>query len=146
MAQQTYRDLVVWQQSIELIAMLYQETKAFPSDETFGLTSQMRRSAVSIAANIAEGYGRLSGGDYLRFLSIARGSLLETETHLYIALRLQYLDESTFDRCWQQTQQVSRLLNGLIRSVRERNAELREDQAIYDTYEDGSDDRNAFLL
>ena len=81
----SYRDLVVWQKAMELVAEIYQRTRAFPMDEMFGLVSQMRRAAVSIPSNIAEGYGRASTGEYKQFLGHARGSLWEVETQILIA-------------------------------------------------------------
>ncbi|MDD4891723.1 MAG: four helix bundle protein, partial [Phycisphaerae bacterium] len=91
MAIRSYRDLEVWQKGTDLVVEVYRLAKLFPSDEIFGLTSQIRRSSVSVPANTAEGHGRLHRGDYVRHLSIARGSLAETETHLLLALRLEYI-------------------------------------------------------
>jgi four helix bundle protein len=118
MPAQHYRKLEVWQRSMDLVAAVYQVTAAFPSQEMFGLTSQLRRSVVSIPANIAEGQGRLHRGDFLHHLSIARGSLTESETHLLIAERLGYLNPEGLAGVWEQCQEVGRLLNGLIRSLR----------------------------
>jgi four helix bundle protein len=84
----SYRELAVWQRSIELTVALYKLTRAFPRDEIFGLTSQLRRASVSIASNIAEGYGRGSKGEYRNFLGMARGSALEVQTQLVIAREL----------------------------------------------------------
>jgi four helix bundle protein len=84
----SYRDLVVWQRSIELTVVIYKLTRAFPREETFGLSSQLRRASVSTASNIAEGYGRGSKGEYRNFLGIARGSALEVQTQLVIARQL----------------------------------------------------------
>lgn len=83
-----HRDLDVWQKSIELVEHVYLLSAQFPSDERFGLTSQIRRSAVSVPANIAEGAGRNGAREFVRFLGIARGSLAETETHLTLSVRL----------------------------------------------------------
>jgi four helix bundle protein len=87
---ESYRELVVWQQSIQLCVSIYHVTAGFPREELFGLTSQLRRSAVSIPSNIAEGYGRASKGEYKHFLSIARGSNHEAQTQLVIAKELKY--------------------------------------------------------
>jgi four helix bundle protein len=87
---QTYKELDVWKAAVDLVEQVYVLTRGFPPDEKFGLVAQMRRAAVSIPANIAEGYGRTHRGDYLHHLSFARGSLLELETHLTIALRLGF--------------------------------------------------------
>ncbi len=119
MKPQNYRDLHVWQRSIELVATIYQMTKAFPDDERFGLTNQIRRSAVSIPSNTAEGFGRLSTGDYARFLTIARGSLLELETQLIIAQRLDYL-QTDFDQLWKEMQIIGRMLYKLLISVQQK--------------------------
>lgn len=117
MAAQHYRKLEVWQRSMDLVSAVYQVTANFPSQEVFGLTSQLRRAAVSVPANIAEGQGRLHRGDFLHHLSIARASLTESETHLLIAERLGYLSPDALAGVWEQCQEVGRLLNGLIRSL-----------------------------
>jgi four helix bundle protein len=114
---QTYRDLEVWQKSMELVEECYRLTKHVPQDELFGLTSQLRRAVVSIPANIAEGHGRLHWADYRRHLSIARGSLMEVETLLHVAVRVEYLDRTQVKAAWNRAQEVGRLLNGLIRSL-----------------------------
>jgi len=88
----SYRELLVWQRAIELTVVLYKLTRAFPRAETFGLSSQLRRASVSIASNIAEGYGRASKGEYRSFLGMARGSTLEVQTQLVIARKLGYGD------------------------------------------------------
>jgi len=125
---QTYRDLEVWQKSMDLVVEIYRLATLFPPKEQFGLTSQIQRAAVSIPANIAEGHGRLHRGDYVRFLSIARGSLTEAETHLQIAVRLGYLDRDRAKQVWALFQDVGRLLNGLIRSLdtKGRRARIRK--------------------
>jgi four helix bundle protein len=102
---------------MDLVVEIYRLSKAFPRDEQFGLTNQVRRAAVSVPANIAEGYGRLRKGDFLRFLSISRGSLAEVEAHLQIAFRLDYLKRDDLKPVWSEIQEVGRLLNGLIRSL-----------------------------
>jgi len=118
---QSYRELDVWQKSMDVVVDVYRLTKQFPAEERFGLTNQIQRSAVSIPANIAEGFGRLHHADYLRFLSIARGSLMETETHLQIAVRLDYIDREQTKPTWNGLQDVGRLLNGLIRALRKKD-------------------------
>lgn len=92
----SYKDLVVWQKGMELVSRIYLITKRFPSAEQFGLTSQIQRAAVSIPANIAEGYGRNTKNEYANFLRIARGSLTELETLLLIAKQQSYCSESDF--------------------------------------------------
>ena len=114
----SYRDLDVWQKSMDAAVVVYQITKSFPADERFGLINQVRRAVASIPANIAEGHGRLHKLDYVRFLSIARGSLMEVETHLQLALRLEYITRDQLKPIWSGLQEVGRLLNGLIRSLR----------------------------
>jgi four helix bundle protein len=116
---QTYKELKVWQKAVDLVEQVYLLTRSFPSDEKFGLVSQMRRAAVSVPANIAEGYGRTHRGDYLRYLSVSRGSLLELETHLEIARRLQFADEEHSTVLGQRIQEVDRMLFGLIESLSE---------------------------
>ena len=118
---QTYRDLIVWQKSMDLVVSIYQLTRYFPDSERFGLISQIQRSAVSVPSNIAEGYGRVSGGDYNRFLLIARGSLMEIETQLHIVHRLQFVNTSQFEPVWEQTQEIGRMLHGLVRAVQRTN-------------------------
>ena len=87
----TYRDLLVWQKAMALVTEVYKTTKSFPKDETYGIVSQMRRCAVSIPSNIAEGYGRNSSSDYVRFLRMAMGSLYELQTQFDISLNLGYV-------------------------------------------------------
>jgi four helix bundle protein len=117
MALQSYRDLVAWQKAMDLVAEVYLLTKALPKDELYGLTSQMRRAAVSIPANIAEGYGRLHRKEYINHLSIARGSLMELETQVELTVRLKYLEREQIRTAWTLAQEVGKLLNSLIRSL-----------------------------
>ncbi len=114
----SYQDLEVWQRAMELALICYRATEQFPRSETFGLASQLQRAAVSVPANIAEGRGRRSTGDFLRFLSIASGSLAETETHLLLAHRLGYLPEERLQSLLVLTARIGRMLNGLRRSLR----------------------------
>jgi four helix bundle protein len=116
---QTYRDLEVWQKSMDMVEEIYRLTKRFPQDEQFGLTSQIRRAGVSVPANIAEGYGRLHRKEYINHLSIAQGSLLEAETHLQIAVRLEYLEREQVKHLWGLMQDVGKMLRRLINSLRE---------------------------
>ena len=115
---QSYEDLIVWQKAIELEVETYRITEALPSDERFGLISQMRRAAVSIAANIAEGHGRHHGDDFRQFLSIARGSLKELETYFVLAERLGFLHKSRLRRARSLCNEVSRMLSTLHRKLR----------------------------
>lgn len=112
-----YRDLIAWQKAMELVKGLYPLTKQFPDDERFGLTSQLRRAAVSVPSNIAEGQGRLTSGEFKQFLGHARGSLFETETQLILAADFGYLANTDADLLLNQSGEVSRILNGLIQSL-----------------------------
>jgi four helix bundle protein len=132
MALKTYRDLEVWQKSMDLVMSVYQLTKSFPEDERFGLTGQIRRAAVSIPANIAEGYGRTHRGDYLRHLSIARGSLAELETHLVIAVRLEYISREDGVDTWHLAQDTGKLLNRLISSLKETGTHCADEAPPYE--------------
>ena len=118
MAIRTYRNLDVWQRAIELVESVYLLTAKFPPTEKFGLTSQIQRAAVSIAANIAEGYGRSHRGDYLHHLSISRGSLMEVETHLTLAARLKLVSRQDVIAAWKLSQQVGQMLTKLIAALR----------------------------
>jgi len=118
MALRTYRQLEVGQRSIELVEAVYRLTASLPGDEKFGLRAQLQRAAVSIPANIAEGYGRSGRGDYLHHLSIARGSLFELETHLTLAARLGLVKRSAVLNCWNLAQKVGQMLSKLIASLR----------------------------
>ncbi len=112
----TYRDLLVWQKAVTLVKDVYLETREFPKLEVYGLAAQMRRSAVSVPSNIAEGQGRLSKGEFRQFLGVARGSLLELETQIIIATYLHYIEEARSEPLVSRTQEVLRMLNGLIES------------------------------
>lgn len=98
----TYRDLIIWQKSMTLVTEVYTITTSFPACELYGLTNQMRRCAVSIPSNIAEGYGRNSTGDYKRFLQISVGSLFELQTQLEIAFNLKYIIKIFLRICFQK--------------------------------------------
>ncbi len=113
----SFRDLRIWQEGVELALAIYRITGAFPKHELYGLTSQMRRAAVSISSNIAEGKGHHSDGDFRRFLFHARGSLLELQTQIVIAQGLEYLTEGQATKLTQRTDDLGRGLNGLIQSV-----------------------------
>lgn len=111
----TFRDLIAWQRAMELVAALYEATLAMPNDERFGLTSQIRRSAVSIPSNIAEGHARQSRADYLRFLRMARGSLAEVSTQYELCLMLHMI--RPHDRVASLLSEQERILQALIRSL-----------------------------
>lgn len=114
---QSYRDLDVWKKSIQLVKACYEATKSFPKEEMFGLTSQIRRSAVSVPANIAEGRHRNTAKEILNFLKIAYGSLAELETHLIIALELNYISEAQQNTVLTQTAEIGRMINGLRKAL-----------------------------
>ena len=118
----TYRDLFVWQKSMDLVKGIYSATKSFPREELYGLTGQIRRCAVSIPSNIAEGYGRNSTTDYVRFLRIAIGSLYELQTQMEISSRLDYIEKvdhgSLSSRCVEIEKMLGSLINKLVKAAR----------------------------
>ena len=124
-----HEDLVVWQRGMDLVVAVYTITKQFPNEERFGLTNQIRRAVASVPANIAEGHGRFSRPDYLRFLAIARGSLMEVRIFLRIAERLHFIEVEQLNPVFLLADDTGRLLNGLIRSL--RGAEVREEIEPY---------------
>lgn len=113
-----YQDLIAWQKAKAFAGEIYRATESFPKAEIYGLTSQLRRAAVSVASNIAEGQGRLTKGEFCHFLGQARGSLLELETQLAISVDLKFLPQNDFERLQGLSIEVQRLLNGLIESLR----------------------------
>ena len=117
---ETHKDLRVWQQSIEMVTSIYLMTKAFPKDELFGLVSQMRRAAVSVPSNIAEGYARGSDKEKLHFLRISSGSMSEIETQLLLSLNLGYVSQEDFDELSEIVTSVWKQLNALISSLKKR--------------------------
>ncbi|MRR18662.1 four helix bundle protein [bacterium] len=112
---ESFRELIVWQRSIQLVSSIYERTNGFPQEELFGLKMQLRRCAVSVPSNIAEGYGRQHTSEYVRFLQIARGSLNELITQLEIARSLDYLQDigDTIREC----DEIGRMLNTLIKKL-----------------------------
>jgi four helix bundle protein len=117
----SYRDLIVWQKAMDFVELVYRCTKAFPKEELYGLTSQLRRAVVSVPCNIAEGHGRQSTREFLNFLSIAYGSLNEAQTQILIAERLNYLGEQERLTLFELSFEVARLLNGLSNSLAHRS-------------------------
>ncbi|MBI4165229.1 MAG: four helix bundle protein [Acidobacteria bacterium] len=115
-----YKELEVWQKAKGFAVEMYRVTESFPRTEQFGLTSQIRRAATSIAANIAEGWGRGTTGEYIHFLMIARGSSMEVETHLIIAAELGYLNEKPLDEFQERIQRIGQMLNRLIQVLKGR--------------------------
>jgi four helix bundle protein len=119
MAVQSYRELIVWQKAMKLVQSIYSLTKDFPKEEVYALTSQIRRAAVSIPSNIAEGQGRDSTKEFLHHLSIAYGSLMEVETQILIAQSLEYLKSEETNLILEKTAETGRLINGLSRSLKQ---------------------------
>lgn len=117
----SYRDLIVWQKAKRLAVHVYRQTEGFPNAEVYGLTSQIRRAAISVVSNIAEGQGRLTPGEFQQFLGHSRGSLLELETQLEIACELQLLDGEAYEELRQESYQVLGLINRLLDSLRKIN-------------------------
>jgi four helix bundle protein len=116
----SYRDLVVWRKSMAFVAEIYRCTQSFPQTELYGMISQLRRAAVSVPSNIAEGQARLSTGEFKEFLGHARGSLMEVETQILVAAELGYLKPHEVDALLGRAGEVGRLLNGLLRSLPNR--------------------------
>jgi len=115
---QSYRDLIVWQKSISLVKKIYEISRNFPEEERFVLTPQIRRSAISISSNIAEGYGRRSSKDYIRFLQISIGSLYELSTQIEIVSSLEYLSDNILVEIQTDLIEIEKMLNSLITKIR----------------------------
>ena len=116
-----FRNLLVWQKSMSLITKIYVSTKKFPKEEIYGLTSQIRRSSISIPSNIAEGFGRDSNKEYLRFLNVSIASLFELQTQLEIAKNIEYLTQEEDNNLYEDSREVERMLVAFINKVKERN-------------------------
>ena len=116
----SYRDLVVWQQAMELAKLCYFKTRSFPRTEAFGLTAQIRRAGASIPANIAEGNGRESTGSYIQFLRVAQGSLKELETHVLLAQAVELMLPADAEQILAKSERVGKLLRSLIRAMQEK--------------------------
>jgi four helix bundle protein len=117
---QSFRDLVMWQRSMQLTITVYRLTKDFPRDELYGLTSQIRRAAVSMPSNIAEGLGRLNTGEFKQFLGIARGSNAELQTHLEIARALEMGDPKLINEAEGLSREVGRMIYAAVQSLKKR--------------------------
>ena len=130
MGLRSYRDLIVWQKSMVLLVSVYQLAATFPGEERFGLANQIKRAAVSIPANIAEGYGRVHRGDYVHHLSIAKGSLAELETLLTIAVRLDFVEREETMESWDVAQEVGKMLIKMIPSLQNAR-EVAEPYPLY---------------
>jgi four helix bundle protein len=120
---ESYRDLRVWRESMTLAELCYRLTRSFPKEETFGLSSQIRRSAASVPANIAEGHGRENTRTFVQHLRIAQGSLKETETHFLLAQRVGLLPQTDTDAVMAQCETIGKMLRSLIRSMQKKAAE-----------------------
>ncbi|MEK7196520.1 MAG: four helix bundle protein [Nitrospirota bacterium] len=112
-----FKSLKVWQKAYELALQIYRKTENFPKSEIYGLSSQLQRAAISISANIAEGYERQYRKEYVQFLMISKGSLGEVETYLLFAKDLGYITQNEYDKLDEQRQETSKLLRGLINSL-----------------------------
>jgi four helix bundle protein len=122
MASSLFRDSVAWQKAMALSTSVYSTTRNFPKEEIFGLTNQLRRASVSVPSNIAEGSGRLSTGEFLQFLGIARGSVLEVQTQLELAMRLGYGSSDDLQAVQSLSVEVLRILNASIATMQLRAA------------------------
>ena len=118
MKTKSYKDLIVWQRAIELVLAIYSLTKEFPKEEQYGLISQLRRAAISIASNIAEGYARQYKLEYIQFLSMAFGSCAELETQLIIGQRLSYGVSEQYEKAFSLLEEVSKMLNSMRRTLK----------------------------
>jgi len=114
---ESYKDLIVWQKSMDLVELIYRVTEGLPARERWGLSDQMRRAAVSIPSNIAEGYGRQSSGNYKQFLATGRGSLFELETQLYICIRLNYIKQNEIEKILDKIVEIGKMLSSLISKI-----------------------------
>ena len=117
-----FKELIVWQKSVDLVTEIYRLTEHFSKKEIYGLTSQIRRSSISIPSNIAEGHSRRSSLDYIQFLKIARGSLGELETQVIISKNLKYISENEFNLLDEKIVEISKMLNSLITSIKNKNS------------------------
>lgn len=117
----SYKDLVVWQESMDLVVEIYDLIKRFPKNEEYELSSQLRRCAVSVPSNIAEGYGRNHTKDYCRFLEIARGSLYEMETQIELATRLNFISDTQLSKTIERSKEIQKMLNSLISKLKNGN-------------------------
>jgi four helix bundle protein len=118
----SFRELQVWQRSIQLATAVYRLAASFPRDEVYGLSSQMKRAAVSVASNIAEGYGRLTGGENSQFLGIARGSVLELQTQFEISRALEFGDGARLDEAEALSEEVSKMLYAMMDKLKATKA------------------------
>ena len=125
----TFEKIVAWQKAHAFVLSVYQITRMFPEDEKFGLTSQFRRAAVAIEANIAEGYKKLSKADKLRFMNISQGSIEECRDYIILSRDLGYIDDVIFSNLYGKIEEASRLLHGYCKGIINNNA-IQEDRFI----------------
>ena len=118
MEEHTFRKLLVWQKSMQLVTNVYKTAQLLPKEEMYALTSQIKKCAVSIPSNIAEGYGRETNKEYLRFLNIALSSLFELQTQLEIAYNLNYFNQDDFNLLYEQTREIERMLTSFIKKIK----------------------------
>ena len=123
----SYRDLWVWKEGMELAEVCYEVTREFPKEEMFGMTSQTRRAATAIPANVAEGRGRENSGEFVRFLRIAQGSVKELETHLILASRVKLTTEGEIAPVLKRCETIGKMLHALIRSIQKRQGAKSRD-------------------
>ena len=116
----SYQDLAVWKRAMKLTKEVYQVTRNFPADERFGLTNQIRRAAVSIPSNLAEGHARAGAAEFARFISISMGSVAELETQLMLARELEYGDPEALEKTLQDLNEIGKMLRGLAKAIQTR--------------------------
>lgn len=114
----TFRDLLIWQKSMALVTKIYLKTNTFPKEEAYNLTSQIRRCAVSIPSNIAEGYGREGNKDYLRFLNISLSSLFELQTQIEISKNIGFINDDIFKELYEDAREIERMLTSFINKIK----------------------------
>ena len=124
----THKNLIVWNKSMDLAVLVYRFTNTFPKEELYGITSQMRRAAVSIPSNIAEGHGRFSDKELVRFLFISLGSAAELETQMILSFRLEFLNQSQFDEINNLNNEIIKMLSALIR--KKNNGKLENEMLV----------------
>jgi len=129
MAVQTFRDSIAWQKAMDLTTSIYSATRTFPREEMFGLTNQLRWAAVSIASNIAEGQGRLTTGEFMQFLGMARGSTLEVETQLELSCRLELGDARELQEVQARATELAMILNSVIVNLRRKQQRARNNES-----------------
>lgn len=122
MSVSSYRDLRVWQLAMDLAVDCYEITHSFPKEELYGMTSQIRRAAASVATNVAEGHGRENTGSFVQFLRVSQGSLKELETYLLLASRLELIDEARTQNLLGATEEIGKMIRSMIRRLQERMA------------------------